>query len=309
MELALALGAVLLGFAAAIGGSRVAVRNAASLAAGSRIPPFVIGLTLIAIGTDLPEIANSIASSISGHGDLNVGDSVGSTVTQITLVLGLLPFIVGPFAVSRRSIGGIGIATAVMLGVGTVLVADGFLSRVDASVLMAMWVVASAVLWRILPKTGVPELPLGGRVLRRIAAAIFSLAVVGAGAYLAVQGFVVVAEVVGVPEYVISFFGASIGTSLPELVVDITAIRAGNREMAVGDVMGSSMVDASLSIGAGPMVAPVAVTADLAVRGSLAAMGVVGVVAAVLAIREKHTRLSGAALLMIYLAFYPLMLA
>lgn len=65
------------------------------LDSSSRIPPFVIGITLASIGTDLPEIANSIVASVTGHGDLNVGDAIGSATVQATLVHGLLPMIAG----------------------------------------------------------------------------------------------------------------------------------------------------------------------------------------------------------------------
>ena len=92
------------GFAVTIIASRSAVGEAQKLAAGTRIPPFVLGITLVAIGTDLPEIANSIVASISGHGDINVGDSVGSAATQSTLVLGLLPFLGGAIAIGRRPV-------------------------------------------------------------------------------------------------------------------------------------------------------------------------------------------------------------
>jgi len=86
------IAAISIGLTVTIGGSRSAVIDATKLAAGNRLPPFFVGMTLLAIGTDLPEIANSIVASYTNHGDINVGDSVGSAATQLTLVLGLLPF-------------------------------------------------------------------------------------------------------------------------------------------------------------------------------------------------------------------------
>ena len=112
LELTTAIAATAIGFLVAVLASRRAVTTTTQLAAGTRIPRFVIGFTLLAIGTDLPEIANSIVSSISGHGDLNVGDSVGSAATQITLVLGLLPLLGGvTFAISRRRFARAGVAS------------------------------------------------------------------------------------------------------------------------------------------------------------------------------------------------------
>jgi cation:H+ antiporter len=117
----------------------------------------------------------------------------------------------------------------------------------------------------------------------------------------------VLAEAMSVPEYVIAFFGASIGTSLPELIVEFTAVRRGQSELAIGDALGSSFVDATLSIGIGPLIAPVAVSADLAVRGSLVAAAAVVLVVSLLAARRRHDWLTGLALVAIYVAFYLLL--
>ena len=96
------IAAVVIGFPIAVLASRRVVRHASALAAGSRIPSFVIGVSLLAIGTDLPEIANSIIASLADQGDVNVGDSLGSTATQMTLVLGLLPFLGGAIMIKRN---------------------------------------------------------------------------------------------------------------------------------------------------------------------------------------------------------------
>ena len=130
--IALWIAASLLGIAVALLASNRAVQHLTAILAGTRIPPFFLGITLVAIGTDLPEIANSIVSSAAGHGDINVGDSIGSSATQVTLVLGLLPFFGGSFVVAPRPVRIIGIAACACLGVGLLLVRDGDLSRVDA---------------------------------------------------------------------------------------------------------------------------------------------------------------------------------
>ena len=99
--------------------------TAGKLAHGLSIPPFIIGVTFFAVGTDIPEIANSVMASLAGHGDLNVGDSIGSVVTQITLVLGLFPFLGGRFVVGRyRAVATSSLTIAALL-IGAFLVADG----------------------------------------------------------------------------------------------------------------------------------------------------------------------------------------
>ena len=82
----------------AVVASRHTVDHAVGLATSVGVPPFLIGITIMSVGTDLPEIANSIIASLGGHGDLNVGDSIGSAATQVTLGLGLLPLLAGAFA-------------------------------------------------------------------------------------------------------------------------------------------------------------------------------------------------------------------
>lgn len=290
--------------------SRHTVDHAVQLATSVGVPPFLIGITIMAIGTDLPEIANSIAASIAGHGDLNVGDSIGSAATQVTLGLGLLPLAAGPFAVGRRRVRLLGGLTVGVLLVGALLVADGQLTRTDGAVLVVLWVAATIIVWRYGPSEEQPELPMiTGRRLRHAALTLLFLALVGVGASAAVTGIVRIAEALAVPLYLVSFFGAAIGTSLPEIVVCVIALRRGQDDLAVGDIFGSSLADATLSLGAGPLVAPTLVTASFAVRGSLAAAGIIAIVVVLLTWRDRHTVATGLALLVLYAAFFPLLLA
>jgi cation:H+ antiporter len=301
--------ALIVGLGVALFASRIAVDRAATLAHGSRLPPFVIGITLLAIGTDLPEIANSIAASLADHGDLNVGDSIGSAATQATLVLGLLPFFAGAFIVGPRRVVRIAAVSVVALLVGAWMMSDGYLSRLDALILILAWAGGSVIVWRDLPPGSEPVMPVRvGRRRTHAAVALLALGAVGAGAGGAVWGFINIAEELAVPEYLLAFFATSIGTSLPELVVDVTALRRGERDLAVGDVFGSSFVDATLSIGAGPLIAPTAVTASLAVPGSLLAAGAIAVVAIILTKRELLTRWVGLTILGIYGLFYVVLL-
>jgi cation:H+ antiporter len=305
----LAVAAVGVGFTVSVLASRRAVTNTIALAAGTRLPPFVVGFTLLAIGTDLPEIANSIVSSISGHGDLNVGDSVGSAATQATLVLGLLPLIGGAFVISKKRVARIGIATVFALLLGAALMIDGFISRLDAIVLLSAWIIGTAIMWGPPPPHTQLSLQLEAAAkVKKVFLVLSALAVVAAGTTGAVWGLTRLAEAISTPEYVVAFFLASIGTSLPELVVTTTAIRQGQRELAIGDALGSSFLDSTLSIGIGPLIAPVAVTASFAVKGSLAAAGAIGIVALVLSLRGRHDKLSGVAFILMYLGFYVVLL-
>ncbi|HEY5650550.1 MAG TPA: hypothetical protein VIW46_03815, partial [Acidimicrobiia bacterium] len=96
------------GFWLALVASRRVATHANALVQATRLSPFVVGMVVLAIGTDVPEIVNSIVTSAAGHGDLNVGDSIGSTLTQMTLVLGILPFLTRSLEVQRRAVVAIG---------------------------------------------------------------------------------------------------------------------------------------------------------------------------------------------------------
>ncbi|NIR86816.1 hypothetical protein GWO13_04270 [Candidatus Bathyarchaeota archaeon] len=101
--LVLIIGLTLLAFS-----SDKAVKHSISIASALGASPLMVGLILVSLGTDLPEVANSIIASTVGHGDINVGDSLGSILAQITLTVGLLPFLAGTFKVKRKEVGIIG---------------------------------------------------------------------------------------------------------------------------------------------------------------------------------------------------------
>lgn len=305
--------AFLLAMAAGFGGmvvaSRRAVASASELAAGTQIPPFFVGITLLAIGTDLPEIANSIAAAVSGHGDVAIGDAMGSVVTVATLVLGLLPLLAGAMVVPKRGVGPTGVFTVLALGVVAVLAADGGISRPDALLLIGIWVVGSAVIYR--QTTKYQQLVRSERTtsrLRLVVTTLVALAVVGLSAVSALWGIVGLADAVDAPEFLISFFVASIGTSLPELAFDLTAVRRGAVALAIGDVLGSSFVNSTLATGIGPLIAPTEVTADLVVKAALAAMVAVAIVTVMLTRIEQHDWRTGVILLGMYATFFVILL-
>lgn len=254
--------------------SRRAVSRALRVAETLKISPAMVGLTVMAIGTDLPEIANSLVSSASGHGDVNVGDSMGSVLTQVTLTLGLLCLAGSTITTNRNFVIAVGTATVFAVVVVRILVDDGELSHIDGLTLILLWIGGTALLGQgeLRPR----EVLAGGRVdvARDVASAMGWLAAVGLFAVGVVQSFLRIAEVFGVPEFVGSFIVLSIGTSLPELFVDWTAIRRGASSMAVGDVFGSSFVDATLSIGIGPAVFSAAVSSAVFTGTVMAGVGV-----------------------------------
>lgn len=310
MDVTVYLGLLLLGLAIAIVASDFAVSYTRALAAGLGAPPFVVGVVLVAVGTDLPEIANSVASHLQGEGDVNVGDSVGSTLTQYTFVLGLFPLVAGTLAISARQVGLITVLTIGGLALTALFVLDGRLDRLDGAVLVAAWAAAMILTTKLLSggsRDNPPVVRHDGRLMQALVALI-ALCAVAAGATLAVYALVQLAETLGVPEFLLAFFGASVGTSLPEVVVDVTALLRGAPGIALGDALGSSLIDSTLSIGIGPLVAPADVTTRLALVGTVYTLVAVGGVGLILGLRRRHDRLSATVLMSLYLFSYGILL-
>lgn len=298
-----------IGLTVAVWGSKRAVTSAAAIALGFGVSPFVVGVVVLSVGTDLPEVANSIVASVNGNGDINLGDSIGSAVTQTTLILGLLPFIVGSFSIGARRVRAVGLLTVAALAVTGFLTFDGWLSRADGFTLVGLWVLMSIFVARRRLVADEPTIAVhANRSWRLVAVAAGALVVVTAGALAAVLSLIEIAELLSAPEFLVSFFGLAVGTSLPELVVVVTALRQGQKDLAIGDVFGASLVDSSLSVGAGPVVAPVAVTASYALWSTGAAALAILIVTLVVAQRRRHTRWTGILFLAFYASLYPILL-
>lgn len=296
------------GLALAILASRRTLTAARSLAELLGLSPILIGMTIVAFGTDLPEIANSITASATGHGDVNVGDSIGSTVTQITLVMGILCLMTTVRA-ERRVVAIGGLVMVIALGVGALLMTDNQLGRSDGIILMSFWLIGSIAVQRGSRLDLARQASLFERgVVANLGELVVGLGGVALGSVVAVWAFTAGAEDIGVPEYATSFLVLSIGTSLPELIVDGRAIRSGEGGLALGGIIGSSFLDATVSLGIGPALFPVEVSSD-AVRGSFIAMGIVTAAILILLSRAHHGRRSGVALLVTYAVGYVLIVA
>lgn len=268
----------------------------------------MVGLLLVSIGTDLPEIANDIISSALGHGDITVGDSLGSVLAQITLILGLTPFLGGMFKVKRREIAVIGACEVLALILVVSIVKTGYISRMNALFLVASWPIFMLITRKVTAKNVTEKEHAVPRTDRRTSyhfvAASLGFIGVAIGAYVVIRSVITLSAAFRVPEYLISFFVVAIGTSLPELVVELTAIRKKQYKLAIGDSVGSCIVDATLSCGIGPLLFPISVSGELAMITGLYAILASTVVILTLALREKVDKKAGALFIFLYLLSY-----
>lgn len=285
--------------------SHKAVEYAEELALSLGVPSVLIGLFIFSIGTDLPEIANSVIASISGHGDINVGDSLGSCLTQITLALGLLPFFGKFVRVDREEVLVMGSAVLLSLLLSLSLMEDGFVSRENA-----LFLIISAFLLLNLSGKGLknPGLkPKPASILHALILLI-SLIGVGIGAYMVVSSIIFLSNFMHISEYFISFFVTSAGTSLPELAVGVVSVKKRKHGLALGNILGSNIVDATFAIGAGPLIRPVSVSTILVESTGWYIFWISFLVLSLLWWRRKVDKKCGAFLICLYLMAYLFLL-
>jgi cation:H+ antiporter len=299
IDIILAVSAFLGGIALLAYSSDKAVKHSVNIASALGISPLMIGLVVVSLGTDLPEIVNSITSSAMGHGDINVGDSFGSVLVQITLILGLVALLGGTFRVKRNEIAVIGSCELVALIASVSMVEKGYISRTNAVFLVVSFPLLMLIIKNVM-KNEYAMAQGDTKLFRHFVIAIVGYVGVAIGAYFVVNSVVALSAEAHIPEYLISFFVVAIGTSLPELAVDLTAVRRKQYEIAIGDAIGSCIVDAGLSIGIGPLIFPITVSARLAETTGLYALLASIAVLLVLALRQKLDRKAGVFLIVLY---------
>lgn len=308
LELLIAIVALILGLMLMFFSSDKAVGHLISFASSLGVSMLMVGLILASVGTDLPEIANDIMSSALGHGDITVGDSLGSILTQISLVVGLLPFLAGAYKVHRKRCVIIGGCEIVALILAVLIAGQGYISRISGFFFVVIWLISILIIRKVMKKNGGKKKSIAQtkheRPLYHLAAAILGFVGVAIGAYIMIRSVIVLSEVFQISEYIISFFLVAIGTSLPELVVEIAALRKKQYALAIGDAIGSCIVDATLSIGIGPLIFPITVSGKHVVITGFYAILVSIIVISTLNIREKHDRKSGAFFIILYLLSY-----
>jgi cation:H+ antiporter len=140
----------------------------------------------------------------------------------------------------------------------------------------------------------------------------FLIAVIGfigvtISSFIIVQSVIFLSQAIKIHEYIVSFFVLAIGTSLPELVVDINALRCGHHSIAIGDIVGSCIVDSTLSIGIGQVFFPQTITAELAVPTVLYTLTVSIIVIVIIAVRQKMDKKAGVFFIFLYIAAYFLL--
>ena len=258
-----ALLALVLGLVFLVGGGELLVRGAAALALKANIPPLLIGLTVVSMGTSAPELFASVEAALEGHPGLAVGNVLGSNVANLALILGLTALI-RPVTVDRMALR---LDIPLMLGASLLFVAvasDLEMTRsegIGALVLMGLFI---ASLFRRAKQQDNPvdeDVAETGGWASKSVLALLGVILAGTGAlYFGSEAFVDgasrIALHMGVSDHVIGLTVVAFGTSLPEIVASGMAAWRDQSDLAVGNVVGSNLFNLLLVLGTTAAITP-----------------------------------------------------
>lgn len=300
---------IILSLAGIVIGADFLVSGAVSVAKRFNVSDFVIGATIIGIGTSLPELVVSVTGAIEGSPDVAIGNVVGSNIFNVFGILGLTS-ILFPATVTRNNLK-FEMPYCLMISVLLLLLVfnfftggDAVIGRVDGTVLLILFGVYMYLSFR---GEGKPQSGTDEEERKKIKLALPVVKIVGGlaalviGSRFFVDSAVNIAKALGVSEAFISITLIACGTSIPELAASLAAAIKKNTQMALGNIVGSNIFNASLILGAASMITPLPTSGitmvDYIVMIASAAFPML------LGIRGKISRAGGAVLFLIYIAY------
>lgn len=312
MNLFLAFAALVAGFVLLVKGADFFVDGAVGIAARFGIPQLVIGLTIAAMGTSMPEAAVSITSAIKGSAGITVGNVVGSNIMNILVILGLTA-VITPIAVQRSTrrfeIPGM-IAVSILFLVfgytgGEIVLFEGII----------MWLVFIGYLGYLLWIAKNNKAEESGEEDKKWSLPVQLIAIVGGiaaivlGSDLAVDGATAIAKAFGMSDRIIGLTIVAFGTSLPELVTSVTAARRGKADIAIGNIVGSNIFNILFVAGTTALITPVVFEAKFVVDSIIAIVAAVILLVSVCNKDMKLKRPAGAVMLVCYGVYLAYLIA
>ena len=259
------------GLALLVLGAEALVRGTSKLASSLGVPPLIVGLTVVAYGTSTPEVAVSLQAALAGQADIAIGNVVGSNIFNVLLILGLSA-VIAPLIVSRQLVW---MDVPIMIGVSVLLLLmalDGRVSRGEGGAL-ALGIVGYTVFLirqarRETAAAREAAAEAGGEAPRpapesavrmwavNLAYIAAGLGLLAGGARWFVDASVAIARLMGVSELVIALTIVAAGTSMPEVATSIIASLRGERDIAVGNVVGSNIYNILAVLGLAALISP-----------------------------------------------------
>ncbi|MDD7280453.1 MAG: calcium/sodium antiporter [Erysipelotrichaceae bacterium] len=245
-----------LGFVLLTKGADEFVENASGLASKLHVSPLIIGLTIVAFGTSLPEFAVSLSASIEGSNEIALGNVVGSNIFNLLVVAGASAIfhpLICDKAILKRD-WPISIGAACILAV---LLWDGVISRFDGFILMICFIISLILQFKSSTSNQIETQTKS--YSHYIVFLIIGMACILIGSQLTVNGAKSLASLLGLSESFIGLTIVAIGTSLPELVTSVVATKKGEHEIALGNVIGSNIFNILCILGVSSFVNPIIV--------------------------------------------------
>jgi cation:H+ antiporter len=268
---------LLAGFVLLVLGGEVLVRGASGIAASLGMSPLLVGLTVVSFATSSPELAVSVDAALSGTPELALGNVIGSNIANILLILGLAALMT-PMLV-RSQLVRLDIPVMIALSLALLLFAlDGTISTLDGALLLGALVAYVVLAIRVGRRSTESEAEVAmapqeepEEVARRplgwnVALVVAGIALLVAGANWLVESASAIAASLGISDLVIGLTVVAVGTSLPELATSIIAAARGQRDLAVGNVVGSNIFNIGAVLGLSAVVVPAGIpVADAAI--------------------------------------------
>lgn len=293
---------LIVGFVLLIKGADLFVDGASSVAAKLKVPSLIIGLTVVSIGTSLPEAAVSISASLSGNNSISLGNVIGSNIFNLLMVVGvssaILPIVTDRDMLKRDMPINIGIT--VLLGI---LLFDGNLSRLEALLLLLLLVAYMFLLIRSALKNRVEAEET--KVLswaKSIVFIVLGMAAIIGGGQLVVNSAKTIAMALGMSETLVGLTVVAIGTSLPELVTSVVAARKGDSGIAMGNVIGSNLFNILFILGMAGVIKPLTADAAFFIDTGIL-LGISALMLLFAFTKRKISRVEGITCVLIYVAY------
>ena len=321
MNIFLAIIALVGGFVLLIKGADWFVEGSSSVAKLLKVPTIIIGLTVVAFGTSLPEASVSISSALAGKNALAISNVVGSNIFNTLVVLGasalIVPVCVQPGSIKKdipfSILCTVALLGALLLGMnteeGVSTYTLGLLGGLVLAVLFAFymyWQISAALKARKAGTAGEEE---EVKVLSPLKSAIFivvGVACIIIGGDLVVDGASAIAMKFGMSETLVGMTIVALGTSLPELVTSMVAAKKGESDLAVGNVIGSNIFNILFVLGFSALISPMTVDI-LAVIDTIAVIGVSVLALVFSATGKKISRVEGGIMLAAYFGYFAYM--
>ena len=286
--------------AALIYGADFIIKESERIALHYNISHFVIGATLIAVGTSLPEMAVSISASLKGSGDIAVANVIGSTIFNISLVLGLV-FLVAKKIAPKRDIFAMDSAWALFPILIFILMGiDGKLNIVDG--ILFLFLMGGYLLF-LISSNQVEEVdeelakePFGWS--KSIVLLIVGFVLTIGGADFAINSATNIAREFGISEWIIGLFLVAFGTSLPELMISVKSAMNNNADLAIGNIIGSNVANFTMVLGLSSIVNPLNVNLN-ANFFDIAAAFIVSLMLVFITANKLYNKSAGIALLVV----------